>query len=84
MTDDRRKEDKHFAEFMGEITQWKEDSIAWRNATDKTLIEIRDFMEEVRTPRRIIIWTVRAVIVGALGSIATAIAAFIKGHILLK
>jgi len=86
MTDehDRRKGDVEFARFMGEIEQWKKESIDWRVKTDEKLTEIIGFMEEVRTPRRIIIWTVRAVIVGALGSIATAVTAFIKGHLLIK
>lgn len=80
----RRKEDLQFAKFMGEIDQWKKDSNSWREQTDKTLKEIRGFMDEVRTPRKIIIWTIRAFFVSAIGSLIAALTAFVKGHITIK
>jgi hypothetical protein len=78
---DRRKEDRQFAHFMGEIEEWKATSIEWREKTDRELKAIADFMEEVRTPRKIIIWTVRAILVSALTGIAASLVAFVKGHI---
>lgn len=78
---DRRKEDQNFSQFIGEMEEWKEQSIQWRKETDKTLKEIVDFMEEVRTPRKIIIWTIRAVIIAAIGSISASLVGFVKSHI---
>lgn len=77
----RRKDDLAFAKFMGEIEQWKKETIAWRSEADAKLTQVLGFMEEIRTPRKIIIWTVRAIIIASLGSIATGVVAFVKGHI---
>lgn len=77
----RREDDRRIAEFVGEIRQWKEESIKWRIETDTKLQEIHNFMEDIRTPRKIIVWGLRAVLVAAAGSVVAAITGFIKGHI---
>lgn len=93
---DRRKDDERFAEFMGEFRQWKVESNEWRDQTDETLKgihaifekltpekidEMVEFMESVRTPRKFIVWTIRAIVVAAIGSIGAAVVGFVKGHV---
>ena len=77
----RRKVDIEVGKFIGEIDQWKEESILWRRQTDEKLKEIHDFMQEIRTPRKIIVWAVRAFFIAAIGGFATACVSYIKGHI---
>lgn len=77
----RRKDDVALGKFIGEIEQWKEESLKWREETDGKLKEIIDFMQEVRTPRKIILWTVRAFFVALVGGLITTVTAWIKGHV---
>lgn len=77
----RRKEDPVLGAFIGEIRAWKDESIEWRKKVDTQLASIAEFMEEVRTPRRIIIWAVRAFFVSTITGIGAALVAFVKGHV---
>lgn len=78
---DRRKEDQNFSEFIGEMRQWKITSEEWRKDVDGKLEEVVGFMSEIRTPRKLVIWTVRAFAVAAVGVVATGVVAWLKGHI---
>lgn len=77
----RRKADIEIGQFIGEIDQWKKESVEWRQKTDEKLREIHDFMQEIRTPRKIIVWAVRAFFIAAIGGFATACVSYLKGHI---
>lgn len=78
---DRRKDDERFAEFMGEFRQWKIESSAWRDSTDKKIKEVAEFMDEMRAPRKLIVYTIRAIGITAVGAVATAFVGFVKNHV---
>lgn len=77
----RRKGDQSLGEFIGEMREWKQTSEEWRAKTDITLAEVSEFMSEIRAPRKLIVWSIRAVVIAALGGIGTGLVAWIKGHI---
>lgn len=66
---------------MGEFRQWKQESVEWRGKAETTLKEISEFLDQVRTPRKFIVWSIRIFVIAAIGSIATSVIGFVKAHL---
>lgn len=77
----RRREDQEFAAFMGEMREWKETSEKWRPEVDRQLKEVTQFMDELRTPRKLVVWTIRAFTIAAIGGFVKGISIWIKSHV---
>ena len=79
--EDGRKSDILIGQLLGEFKEFKEGSFNWREKTDQRLILIESFINEIREPKRAILWTMRAIVIAAIGSLVVNAIAFIKDHL---
>lgn len=87
MDEIRRKSDVVMGELIGEFRQFmkdydknNEEAVKWRNSIENRFKPIESFLDELKTPHKIVVWTVRAVALASIGGIVTYVIGFFKNH----
>lgn len=94
-SEDVRKNDVMVGEMIGTLKQFferyesdqkqhrdnLEESRRWRKEFEARFVVIEDFVNELRTPHKLVVFVVRALALAAIGGIVTFMISFFREHI---